>query len=202
MKKLFFIISLMPFFTFCISGHEKAIENAVNEQLTRYPKSTLQDIYKNFYQDRFGAEHAAPSRENAQNYLNYELQRMTEADTTFFVEKIGWEHHFVRVPLALVKNEKLSADTLLNAFLESAKTNFPKNIEKEWVKEWSEIVRIIKGKKYYIANFETDRIIIDSLLREQPTMALHHSAEFNAAYQPHYRIVKKEIFERIAKNLE
>ena len=197
MKKFITIILLMPFLTCCTLSTEKRIENAINEQLARFPKSNLQDIYKNFYQDKFGAEHAAPSRESAQNYLDYELQNMTDADTIEFVEKIGWRNDYVRVPLALIKNGKLSADTLMNAFLESAQGNFSENIADEWAKEWATIVNIIEQNNIKIDNFDADKIRIDSLLQQHPTMALHHSEAFREAYKPHYRIVKKEIFERI-----
>ena len=197
MNKFITIILLMPFLTCCTLSTEERIENAINEQLARFPKSTLQDIYKNFYQDKFGAEHAAPSRERAQNYLDYELQNMTDADTAEFVEKIGWRNDYVRVPLALIKNDKLSADTLLNAFLESAQGNFSENIADEWAKEWTTIVNIIEQNNIKIDNFDADKIRIDSLLQQHPTMALHHSEAFREAYKPHYRIVKKEIFERI-----
>jgi len=198
MKKNF-IILFMPFLICCNSNHNEnrcdmMIEAAVNEQLARYPKSTLQDIYKNFYQDKFGAEHAAPSREQAQNYLDYELRNMTDTDTTEFVEEIGFRKNFVRVPLALVKHGKLHADTLLNAFLESAKVDFSENIAEEWVKEWATIVRIIETKNIQIDNFLADKKRINALLQQNPTIALHHSDEFRTAYKPHYRIVKKEIF--------
>lgn len=183
--------------TCCTSQREKLIENAINEQVARYPKSTLQDIYKNFYQDKFGAEHAAPSRENAQNYLDYELQTMTETDTIEFVEEIGWRRNFVRVPLALIKSGKLSSDTLLNAFLESAKVDFSKNIAEEWLQEWAMILKIIAQKNIKIDNFAADKAHIDSLLQQNPTIALHHSQTFNSAYKPHYRIVKKEIFDKL-----
>jgi hypothetical protein len=57
-------------------------------------------------------------------------------------------------------------------------------------------VKIIEKKNLPISNFEKDKIKIDSLLRQNPTMALHHSEAFMLAYCPHYRIVKKEIFEK------
>ncbi|MDR2684682.1 MAG: hypothetical protein LBB53_04810 [Prevotellaceae bacterium] len=197
MKKITVIFLLMPFLTFCTPKREKLIEQSIYEQLTRYPKSTLQDIYKNFYQDKFGAEHAVINRKAAKDYLDYELQNMTDTDTVQTIERIGWRKNFVRVPLALVKNRKLSADTLLNAFLESAHGDFSKNIDGEWLQEWALILKIIEKKNLRIANFEQDKIKINSLLRKNPTMAVHHSDAFNSAYQPHYRIIKKEFFEKL-----
>jgi len=197
MKKIIIISLVIPFLTCCTTQREKLMETAVNEQLVLYPKSTLQDIYKNFYQDKFGAEHAIPSKENAANYLDYELYNMTDKDTVSFVEPIGWQRNFVRIPLALVKNGKLPKDVLLNAFFESAKGNFHENIAEEWAKEWAMIVKIIEKNKLPITDFEKDKIQIDSLLQQYPTMALHHSETYKEAYRPHYRIVRKEIFEKM-----
>ena len=197
MKKTIIISLVMPFLTYCTSQREKLIETAVNEQLVLYPKSTLQDIYKDFYQDKFGSEHAITSRENAANYLDYELYNMTDEDTVSFVEPTGWQRNFVRIPLALVRNGKLPKDVLLNAFFESAKGNFHENIAEEWAKEWATIVKIIERNKLPIADFEKDKVQIDSLLQQYPTMALHHSEAYKEAYSPHYRIVRKEIFEEL-----
>lgn len=36
---------------------EDLIRAAVERQITMYPNSTLRDIYKNFFQDRFGPGH-------------------------------------------------------------------------------------------------------------------------------------------------
>ena len=36
---------------------DKAVRTAVERQMQFYPKSTLKDLYKNFFQDKFGPGH-------------------------------------------------------------------------------------------------------------------------------------------------
>ena len=52
--------------------HEK-IRQSVERQLELYPESTLRDLYKNFFQDRFGPGHIIADNTAADRYLRYEL---------------------------------------------------------------------------------------------------------------------------------
>ena len=44
---------------------DSLVVNAVNRIVTSYPKATLQDIYKSFFQERFGPGHIIPNEESA-----------------------------------------------------------------------------------------------------------------------------------------
>ncbi|MDR2065376.1 MAG: hypothetical protein LBP85_06690 [Prevotellaceae bacterium] len=189
---------LLSFFIFwaltgCKNTVEDKIKQAVFAQIDIYPKSTLQDIYKNFYQDYFGTEHAIPNRKAVEDYLVRELSEMHEVNYDTIIETTGWRHNFVRIPLSLVKNGKIPADELLRAFVESA-SKIDKFTAGNWIKEWNEIVKIIEKMHLDIANFDNDKAKIAELLKQNPKAALHHSQIFNNAYQPHYRIVEKTIY--------
>jgi polyhydroxyalkanoate synthesis regulator phasin len=171
------------------------MESAIVLQLQRYPESTLQDIYKNFYQDRFGPGHAISNPEAVMQYLGLELSAMEDVKTDQQIEYLGWEHRFVRIPLSMVKTGKISQEDLNALFMESAFEINPKAGVK-WKKEWQQITQIIKEKKLRVKNFEEDKKHIDSLLNENPIIALHHSNAFTEHYHPHYRIVKRELFEK------
>jgi hypothetical protein len=182
---IFIFISLLS----CSTQSEK-IEQAILKQLDCYPVSTLQDIYKNFYQDKFGAEHAIPNEAAARNYLMYELENMPQISEINAVEEIGWRHNFVRVHLAVIKNDIVPAEELLQAFLESAVFT---DTSLSWTEEWTEIVGIIEKNKLQIENFAQDKAKIAQLLHENPHVALHHSDVSTNLYHPHYRIIAKEV---------
>jgi hypothetical protein len=198
MKKshITFLISIC--LTGCISTNNEKMEQAVLNQISQYPASTLQDIYKNFYQDRFGAEHAIPTEAAARDYLVYEVENLSETSVSQPVEEIGWEHNFVRVHLCLVKDSVIPLEELLNAFLESAAA-IDTTAQKHWLEEWAQITEIIEKNNLPIADFEKDKAEIAQLLKEHPRMALHHSRIYNEKYHPHYRIVAKTVFDKRLK---
>ena len=60
MRKYSFL-TLFLLFCLCLSAtetekkdFEKAVRDAVSRQMQTYPKSTLKDLYKNFFQDKLG----------------------------------------------------------------------------------------------------------------------------------------------------
>lgn len=195
MKKLkLFLISPLVFLFFGCNSTEKKMELAVLIQLKEYPESSLQDIYKNFYQDRFGPGHAISNPESVIQYLENELSMMEDVEMLQKIELLGWEHRFVRVPLSMVKTGRINKEDLNQLFIESAFEIKPE-AGQEWRKEWKQITKIIKKRKLPVKNFSEDKKYIDSLLNENPIIALHHSDAFRKSYHPHYRIVYEELFE-------
>jgi len=191
-QKLLFI-GLIFLLVGCNSTQKK-MELAVLMQLKEYPESTLQDVYKNFYQDRFGTGHAISNPESVKQYLEQELSTMEDIQTDQTIELLGWEHRFVRIPLSMVKAGKISKEELNTLFVASAFEIKPEAGD-EWKKEWQQITRIIEKRKLPIRNFAEDKKHIDSLLNENPIVAIHHSSAFREHYHPHYRVVRKELIE-------
>ena len=195
MKQIWqFLIGAIIFLLSSCNSTQKKMESAVIMQLKQYPESTLQDIYKNFHQDRFGPGHAIANPASSLQYLEYELSTMDDVKTSQAIELLGWEHRFVRIPLTVVKEGKMAREDLNALFIASA-FEIPPEAGDEWRKEWQQITRMIQKRKLPVKNFEEDKIFIDSLLNENPMVALHHSNAFNELYHPHYRVVKKELFE-------
>ena len=188
------LIGALVFLLFSCNSTEKKMELAILVQLKEYPESSLQDIYKNFYQDRFGPGHAISNFKSVKQYLENELSTMEDEKMSQKIELLGWEHRFVRVPLSMVKTRKINEEDLHVLFVESAFEIEP-DAGKKWKKEWQQITRIIKKRKLPVNNFSKDKKYIDSLLNENPVIALHHSDAFRKSYHPHYRIVRKELFE-------
>ena len=171
-----------------------ALRQAIEHQLTTYPASTLQDIYKAFYQEHFGAEHMIADTAAVRNYLSYELEHCDDQTINLYYEPIGVNGDYVRVYLNAVKDNLITPEQLLWAFLDSAKPD--QHSATSWATKWDAIVDVIDETN---PNFGTDDE--RSLLKQasQQNQAVHHSSAYNAAYHPHYRIVGRHIFEQQLK---
>ena len=176
--------------SFCLFGQSfdtLSICAAIEQQMAAYPESTLQDIYKSFYQDRFGPGHIISDTASARSYLMRELSEMGETSAVYY-EPTGSEGRFVRVYLSAVANGLITTDQLLDAFVRSA--NMVK-AETDWEAEWKAIVSTITKYGIRVNGFE-DASLLNETSRDR--QAVHHSRAFNAAYHPHYRIVEQSVF--------
>jgi hypothetical protein len=168
-----------------------SIRAAIERQMTAYPKSTLQDIYKSFYQDRFGPGHMITDTASARSYLMRELSEMTNTSAVYY-EPTGSEGRHVRAYLSAVADSLITAEQLLDAFVRSANTD--KRESKDWEAEWNCIVGVITKHGIVLNDFDKDVAMLNEASRNR--QAVHHSRAYNEAYHPHYRIVERSIFEK------
>lgn len=190
------------------------VEGVVRVQMERYPLSRLVDYYKNFFQDKFGPGHIVSDTASAGTYLRRELAQMiAEQDTpddhrvcisnednnteenVHFVECTGWEQNYARVNLRAVLEGKITYKKLSEAFMESAKIA-PTISVSEWTKEWRAIEQIILKLNPNLPDASGDSKEIYKLL-ESDKYAVHHSEVYVKAYNPHYRLIKSEIFKKL-----
>lgn len=190
-----FIHTLLLLFLLTACKQETAIEQAISRQMASHPASTLQDLYKNFFQEQFGPGHLVPDTTSAARYLRYELQTMDSESQTLY-EPIGVEGRFVRVNLDVIKRGHIDFNTFLDAFLRSA-TCFGLPTIDEWKEKWESIEQtaIGMGLDKTLPRFKEDSQAIDALLN-QGEYVMHHSPEYSEAYQPHYRLIERNIFEK------
>ena len=167
-----------------------SIRAAIERQMAAYPKSTLQDIYKSFYQEHFGPGHIISDTASARRYLMHELSEMDETSSPYF-EPTGSQGDFVRVYLSAVADSLITAEQLLDALIKSA--NSWQDPTVSWLEKWEAIVSIIQANKMEIEGFEADLPLLTEAARNN--QAVHHSRRYNEAYHPHYRIVERNIFE-------
>jgi hypothetical protein len=198
MKQIsYFLPVFFMLFLACSDHFKNAVEESVLQQLDIYPESRLQDLYKNFFQDRFGPGHLISDTATASEYLRSELAAYAKVSQKPLVEQIGWEKNFYRVSTDAVKMDLLPFSVYLDAFVESANTTKETSIV-EWEAEWQKILAVIERMNLNLPNFNTDKIKIQKRI-DSGEFAIHHSTSFEAAYQPHYRIIKKEIVENRIK---
>ena len=169
------------------------VRSAVERMMADYPHSTLQDIYKSFFQDNFGPGHAVPDSAQAASWLRGELAKVEQLDVPLY-EPTGYNGNYYRVSLAAVASGKVQQDALLSAFLRSVRAVQPSEVE-VWAKEWELIEGIIATMELYLPNYDADAKAIKDMLATGH-YAVHHSRLYNEHYAPHYRIIAKEIFEK------
>lgn len=180
--------------------HAQDIEGFVHRQLQTYPQSRLLDLYKSCFQDYMGAEHLVSDRQGVKAYLDEELNTTTLNDLMpWNYEPCGIDSNYYRVSIRTIKENVISENMLLDAFIRSANT--PKRLSvEEWSKRWHVIIGTIDKMQLELPYYQQDKAFIDSIL-SVGRYAISHSPEYREAYHPHYRIVECGIFERELKPL-
>ncbi|KKB60352.1 hypothetical protein [Parabacteroides gordonii] len=171
---------------------EKAVRQAVERQMQTYPKSTLKDLYKNFFQDKFGPGHIVSDTTAAANYLRREMASYTDTKGEI-AEPTGWEGNFYRVNLSVIKKGQIPYPVYFDAFIRSVNGIRPVPVA-EWQKEWEQIEAVIRSMDLSLPGYEEDKKEIDDRLSRGEYVG-HHSRIFEDSYSPHYRIISKDIFE-------
>ena len=201
MKKIgFFLTALMAFCLFCLVSCRQAVVDSdavrasLSSKLEMFPESRLQDLYKSFFQDRFGPGHIIKDRTSA---LDYILTELSECDTLIgpIAEPCGWQSNYVRVNLSLVADGTITAEELTDALMSSAKEVREEDIER-WKEEWAEIETIIENEYPNIPNLAADKAKILELLASGQ-YAYHHSEAYVTAYKPHYRIITSDKYKEL-----
>ena len=192
---LFFCAMLFPYML-----PAQDIRGFVSRQMETYPESRLLDIYKSCFQDYMGAEHLVSERQRVKAYLDEELQTTSLDDLMpWYYESCGVNGQYIRVSIRAIKENLITEDLLLDAFIRSANSEKRPSVE-SWRDEWHKIISTIDQMELGLPRLGQDRAFIDSILTVGK-YAISHSPEYREAYRPHYRIVEKGIFEREIKPL-
>lgn len=205
MMRVVAVVLLLACSGMCASAQESGIDASrirlvVERMLESYPESTLQDIYKSFFQDRFGPGHMVADTTAAVAYIKKELSEVDNLDVILY-EQVGDRGEYYRVALAAVAAGKVPFGVYVSAFLNSVRDVPSVDIE-AWACEWDAIEMVISSMNLDLPDYEKDAAKIRELLAKG-FYAVHHSKAYNVAYSPHYRIVKREIFmEKILPLLE
>ena len=200
---IFAFVFPLLFLLGCQPSPEKA---AIACQLQDYPETRVQDIYKSFCQDNLGPGHLIPDPQSARNYLESELRTFKEdLDSarydapSIMYYPVGDQGNYVRVDLSVVLDGLVGEETYLDAFVRSANEGM-RLTEEQWVAKWREVEKVIKKDFPDIPDAVKDLEMIDSYV-EKGDLIMHHSEAFSNAYNPHYRIIARDIFEKEIKPL-
>ncbi len=183
---------------YALTLHAQDKEKFVDWQMETYPESRLLDIYKSYFQDYMGAEHLVSDSERVKAYLDEELETTSLDDLLpWSYEPCGIDSNYYRVSIRTIKENDISEEMLLDAFVRSANSVERPSVE-SWRDRWHVIIGTIDQMNLALPHYEEDKQFIDSVL-SVGKYAVSHSPEYREAYRPHYRIVEKGIFEREIK---
>jgi hypothetical protein len=199
MRRIILTLAAVLLVFCCRQTSELTTRDFIELELEAYPESRAQDVYKSFCQDNLGPEHLIQDPVSAAQYLKEELRTYQEdLDSlrykvpTSLYDYVGDQNHYVRVDLSVILDGLVTEEAFLDAFIRSA--NEGKRVtEKEWVKKWREVSKILRKDFKDIPDLDQDLHKLDSLVAEGHYI-MHHSQAYRDAYHPHYRIIATNIF--------
>ena len=193
MKKTFhlFILSILLWFVAC-SQPTSSREDFVRTYLQRYPEATLQDIYKGSFQDVFGPAHILTNREAVVNYIKREMETAEKFEEADYIP-CGWQGQFLQVNLKVIADGRVPMDDFVDAFMASA-NGIDTTLTQAFVEDWKLIQQAVRTASPHLEGFSEDSTLLVHLLQEGKYV-VHHSRKFNEHYHPHYRIIRRDLFE-------
>ena len=195
MKNLFSIIAILSIALLLNSCHSQTHprEDFVRSYFLKYPEATLQDIYKGSFQDVFGPAHLLTNREAVENYINREIETAESLEGEDYVP-CGWQGNFYQVNLKVIADGRIPMDDFVDAFITSA-NGIDTTLTQAWLEEWEELQQATRKIVPHLQGFKEDSTLLANLLK-QGKYVVHHSRKFNQHYHPHYRIIRRDLFEK------
>jgi hypothetical protein len=113
----------------------------------------------------------------------------------------GWQGNFYQVNLKVIADGRVPMDTFVEAFMASAQ-GIDTTLTPKFIEDWQGMQESVRKVVPELEGFEKDSTLLAQLLKEGKYV-VHHSEKFNSHYHPHYRIIRKDIFEeKILPNLK
>lgn len=185
------------------AGHY-AVPNRVAEALGaymhRFPEAQLLDVYKTCFHDAYGPEHIISDSAGCARYIMMELQQVDTSDNRYpLYEYTGVDGNYVRVNLNVLKQGRVELGRFVQLIMQSArqKNRLPRH---DWAGQWERITTVLRtftgkdGTPPRPHRFEADEADIKAILATGD-MSCHHSQRFKEAYAPHYRLLRRDLFE-------
>ena len=164
----------------------------VRAYLLKYPEATLQDIYKGSFQDVFGPAHILTDRDAVTQYIHHEIKSAESFEVEDFTP-CGWQGNFLQVNLKVIADGRVPVDVFVDAFMASAR-GIDTTLTQTFVNDWQLIQQAVRTAAPQLAGFSEDSTLLANLL-SQGKYVVHHSRKFNKHYHPHYRIIRRDLFE-------
>ena len=190
--KQYLIISLLMAGVLACTRPSQPREDFVRAYLQKYPEATLQDIYKGSFQDVFGPAHILTNREAVTNYIQSEMESAEAWEEHDYIP-CGWRGNFLQVNLKVIADGRVPMDDFVDAFMASA-NGIDTTLTPSFVEDWHLIQQAVRLTDPQLEGFKEDSTLLSHLLKEGKYV-VHHSRKFNAHYHPHYRIIRRDLFE-------
>lgn len=170
-------------------------EARLSEYMKRYPEAQLVDVYKYCFQDVYGPGHLIKDSVACAKAIAEEVELVDVSDKRFPEwEYAGIEGNYVRVNLSVIMDGRVPLSRFVEMLMRGAKVPKPMPLY-DWQGNWLKLQTILRNLEQKPHHFEEDAAAIQALL-DKGQYAAHHSLRFNQAYGPHYRLIRKDIFEK------
>ena len=194
MKQSVILIAFLSVLFSCTHpSQEQAREAFVRTYFQKYPQATLQDIYKGSFQDVFGPAHILTDRDAVKKYIQYEMSQVESYENEDYVP-CGWQGNFYQVNLKVIADGRIAMDDFVDAFMASA-NGIDTTLTPKFIDNWQLVQQSVRKIIPELEGFEKDSTLLSHLLKKGKYV-VHHSEKFNDHYHPHYRIIRKDIFEK------
>ncbi len=155
---------------------------------SRYPHSQIEDLYKLTYQAALGSEHAVKDIKSARQWLAQEMAQLSTCSAEPIIDEISPDKGIVRVHLKPYINQGFDPEHLLQAFIRTA--NEYQGSIGLLRRYWKRIEEMAQEGEIV---FSPDSL--RSFIERMKTLsfpAVHHSAQYQAAYHPSYRVIIRD----------
>jgi hypothetical protein len=170
-------------------GRDKILE-ILDSHIKRYPRMEVDDVYKLCHHASMGSEHAITDKKSVEDWLHRELQNMGGGPEEPLVDEIASDGRIIRVHLRPYFEARDDPKALLDAFIKTA-YEFKKN-EGLMVAYWNVLDEMAAADALPKSLKDYNEFFTRMQLNGFP--AVHHSAEYEKAYRPAYRVIAREYF--------
>ena len=164
---------------------EPAFRAVLARQVARYPRMEAQDVYKLVFQATMGARHAGLDSAMAAEWLGREIAALGPGPEEPLLDTISADGRMVRVNLRPYLASRGDGGALVAAFVRTARdfrgSRSALRRQLGYAERMAEAGLLHLGRPALRRTFET--------MRARGYPAVEHSASYEAAYRPAYRVV-------------
>ncbi|MCH5353829.1 MAG: hypothetical protein J1E06_10240 [Acutalibacter sp.] len=154
----------------------------------QFPRAQVRDYVKHLYQSEFGGEHLISDGESSLAYLKEEIEHLTERQKKkpYFFPLCG---HFCRINLS--SSKVISPEMINRLFVVSSRY-----VQKAaWFALEEKLKLFLELSREDPSLFPFTAEEIEAYLKEYKERGyqpVHHSEEYRQAYEPAYRVIRRE----------
>jgi hypothetical protein len=177
------------------ADEERAMERLIEEQVVRYPRMEIQDLYKLLHQAAMGSGHAVTDTAAARRWMEREIAGLPPGPPEPLVDPLSPDGRLARVHLRPYLGAGHDPERLLEAFVRTA-NGFSGSIP-QLERYWKTATRMAASGALPFSVNRMRQFFEEQDDKGHP--AVHHTATYREAYAPAYRVVGLEYLPLLAK---
>ena len=184
---------LVTIFGTTSSKKNSAMKVILLEEVNKYPKMEIQDLYKLLHQASMGSEHAVRNEEAVKNWMKNEIAGLKWEQSDKLIDTISADGKILRINLRPYIKERYSTNKLVEVFIKTA-NNFKGSYSE--LEESLEIALELSRTK--ILPFDhKEMMVFFNEMKEKKYPAVHHTKVYSEDYFPAYRVIAAEYIEEL-----